>query len=278
MTETNFIEVDGIQLYYSEKNQAASKSIFFIHGNSVSSRTWRKQWNDPLFNSYRLLAFDLPAHGKSGKAVDPESTYTLPGLGQLAAKVIALLAQDKPYVLVGVSLATNIIAEMLPFGAKPVGVVLTGPCIVGDGAPIEKLVKPGTHVSVVFADESPEEEVKSYALETSHSTQEDFELFLDDFHKVKKPFRSSLGQSITEQRYSDEIALLKQYGRPLLIVFGKNEEIINTAYLNEIELPLWNNVIAQIDGASHFVNIDCASVYNKLISDYINDAFTKAGF
>jgi pimeloyl-ACP methyl ester carboxylesterase len=276
--EGKFIVVDGTQLYCFEKNPTASKTIFFIHGNSASSRTWRKQWDDPIFSSYRLVAFDLPAHGQSGTAADPESTYTLPGLGILAAKVISMLAQDKPYVVAGVSLATNIITEMLPFGVQPIGIVLAGPCIVGEGAPIEKLIKPDTHVSVVFADESPEDEVKSYGSETSHSTEEDLELFLDDFHKVKKPFRSSLGQSIAEKRYSDEIALLKQYGQPVLIVFGKNEKIINTDYLNEIGLPLWNNIIAQIEGASHLVNIDCPLVFNKLTSDYINDVFTKAGF
>lgn len=275
--EDRFIDVDGLQLHYIEKNEAALKTIFFIHGNSMSSRTWRKQWNDPLFNEYRLVALDLPAHGRSAVA-DAQTVYNLPALGRLMVNAVRLLSNNKPYILTGVSLGTNIMVEMLPSGIMPLGMVLAGPCIVGEGAPLTKMLKPDTHVSVVFTDEPDAEEVKLYGLETSHSTPEDLQIFLEDFNEVKQPFRSALSQSISDQNYSDEIQLLKQYQLPVLIVFGKDEKAVNADYLNNVDLNVWNDRIVLIKGASHLVHIDRSPAFNEVFSSYVGDVFTKAGF
>ncbi|HTM94162.1 MAG TPA: alpha/beta hydrolase, partial [Flavisolibacter sp.] len=63
--DKGYIDVEGIKFFYLEKNEEAKSTIFFFHGNSCSSNAWRKQWNDALFTNYRMIAFDLPSHGKS---------------------------------------------------------------------------------------------------------------------------------------------------------------------------------------------------------------------
>src|SRR5579863_2300090 len=114
--DKKFISIEGIRIAYLEQNsRPENKTIFFIHGNSVSSRTWRKQLVDPLFSDHRLIAIDLPAHGDSGTAADPAHTYSLPMLANLMAKAVRLLANNQPFILAGVSLSTNIVAEMLAF-------------------------------------------------------------------------------------------------------------------------------------------------------------------
>jgi len=42
--DKNYIDVEGIKLFYLEKNEATRLTIFFFHGNSGSSNAWRKQW------------------------------------------------------------------------------------------------------------------------------------------------------------------------------------------------------------------------------------------
>lgn len=266
------LSVCDITIAYTEKNADASKTIFFLHGNSQSSYAWRKQCNSSFLASYRLVMFDLPAHGGSGF---PGKQYcSVPKLAELLSKAVKKLTDNKPYILAGVSLATNIVAEMLAFDLHPSGVILAGPCVIGDNISLEKMMEPNTHVQVVFTDDVEEQDVKLYAMETSASRdEEDVELFLKDYHSVQNGFRTLLGESIQQGKFNDEIDLLRKTNIPLLIIFGKDEKIIDPDYLDEIEIPLWQNQIFKIEGASHLVNIDEPQKFNELVAKYAGEMF-----
>lgn len=268
---TQFVLVDNCKIAYFEKNPDSAQTIFFIPGNSVSKRVWRKQMNSAELSPYRLIAIDFPAHGDSD-AMD-ERYYTFIGLAEILSKVITALSDDKPYILAGVSLGTNIIAEMLAFDLVPIGLVLAGPCVFGENYKVEQIAKPGTHVGVAFTDESDENEVLSYAHETSLSEYgDDLEIFFEDFRSVKAPFRSALGKSIFEGNFKDELRLIKEKNILSLVIFGKNELVVDCDYLDNAELPLWKPVY-KIQGASHLVNIDQPIEFNETINEFAEFVF-----
>lgn len=270
--EHEYIEIQNIEIAYIEKNKEAPNTIFFLHGNSVSKRSWRNQYNSDLLSAHRLVAIDLPAHGDSGAAAI--ENYTLPGLAKLMCETIKRLANGKPYILTGISLGANIITEMLAYDINPVGLALAGSCIVGQNIGVDKFMKPNSHVGVVFMDNPADEDILAYANEISVSGAEDHVfIFSEDYKKVKSPFRSLLAQSINETNYSDEIALLQNKNLPILMIFGKDEKIIDQDYLDNTSLPLWNNKISKIEGASHFVNIDQPEAFNNLLKEFSADIF-----
>ena len=126
-----FIEAGQVSLAYLEKNPQFEKTVYFIHGNSGSCRTWRKQFCYEFFNSYRLIAFDLPAHGQSSASDNPTHDYSPITTGQIIATAIKNLANDNSYALVGFSYGTNVIAEALNHNLKPAGIVLNASCVIG---------------------------------------------------------------------------------------------------------------------------------------------------
>jgi len=69
------------------------------------------------------------------------------------------LVTGKPYIICSISLGTNIVAEMLMGAIEPKGLVLAGPCIVGEGFGLDKMMLPGADLSAVFAENVPEEAV-----------------------------------------------------------------------------------------------------------------------
>jgi pimeloyl-ACP methyl ester carboxylesterase len=270
--DKKYIGVEGIKLFYLEKNEAAKPTIFFLHRNSGSSNAWRKQWNDPLFANYRLVAFDLPSHGQSDPAKPQDCS--LPALGKLLSKVVSQLSGNKPFILAGVSVATNIIAEMLAYNITPAGIVLVGPCIAGGEFTLEKMAKQNTHILVVFQDDAPSEKLDAYARETSLSNSEDdLEYFRQEYAMVAKPFRSLLAQSIFNNQMSNQVELLQKNKAPLLIVFGKDEKLIDPDYLDEASLPLWQDQIFKMKGASHLVHIDEPAAFNNLLREFAEDVF-----
>ena len=81
MIEKNTINVGGVDIHYAQKNERAAYTVFFLHGNSSSHNTWAHQFDDDKLAGYRLIAFDLPAHGASGIM----QQYTLPAIGKIMA-------------------------------------------------------------------------------------------------------------------------------------------------------------------------------------------------
>jgi pimeloyl-ACP methyl ester carboxylesterase len=266
------LSVKGINIAWQEKNPEENTTIFFIHGNSNSSGLWRKQFDSPVFAGYRLVAFDLPAHGESDAAPDPGKDYTGQELGALMADAVSKIANDRPYIIAGLSLGTNIVAEMLAFHLSPSGIILASPDVMGGAYTLDKAILPGADTSVLFMDNAPADAVSQYTHLASLSTDPaDHQLLFDDYFRVKAPFRSELLKTAINGRFSDEIALLQITGIPVLVIFGKDETMLNINYLEEAPFPVWKNTFFKLPGASHFVNLDQPGSFNELVASYIKE-------
>src|SRR5690348_3953343 len=77
----------GAQKIAGYESPGAGRPILLVHGNSSSSRIWQKQLQGPLGTKYRLIAIDLPGHGASSPAPDPEQGYSGPGYAAVIAGV-----------------------------------------------------------------------------------------------------------------------------------------------------------------------------------------------
>lgn len=270
----HFMLVEGIRIAYYEQNPHSEHTICFIHGNSASSVAWSKQFASPLLAHYRLIAFDLPAHGQSSVSPDPANDYMLKGLGCIMAKTVQAFLPKDNYILSGVSLGTNIIAEMLACGINPRGLVLAGSCIIGGDYTLDKVFLPGIDTAFLFQDFPPAETVeKGYKAVLATTDTDDLQQIIKDYFSVQAPFRSSLLQSITNGVYSNEPEMVLQSGLPVLLVFGKDEKAVNPDYLDNTPFPVWKERVIKLPGG-HFVQLDDPDTFNDYLLAYAQDAFS----
>jgi pimeloyl-ACP methyl ester carboxylesterase len=272
--ESKYIYANGLKLAYIEKNEQAEQTIFFIHGNSSSSGVWRKQFESELLRTYRVVAIDLPSHGKSDE-MDANADFSLPAIARIAGEVVKNLAGTKPHIICGLSLGTNIVAEMVAPELSPAGLLLAGPCLIGRDFGMDKMILEGADFSAVFAEGIPTAMVNKYARESSLSTDiKDREHFLADYYAVKGKFRSSLYATIEKGLFSDEIELLRKDNYSVCLLFGQDEKLINNKYLDGAPINLWNKSINKIPAASHLVNIDSPGAFNELLAKFAQEMFT----
>ena len=272
--ETSSLQINDLQIACYITNPAKEKTIFFIHGNSSSSATWRKQVSSLLLADYRLIAIDLPNHGESS-ALAADGDFSLPGLAKIMSAAVSQLSDGKAYIICSISLGTNIVAEITVGETEPAGYFLAGPCMVGDGFGMDKMMLPDIDPSAIFTDNASENDVIKYATATSLSTDiTDLNYFLKDYHTVQGSFRSSLYATIAAGNYNDQIKLIQLRNCPVCIVFGKDEKLVNVDYLNDAPINLWNKTIYRIPGASHLVNIDAPDAFNKILAAFAKDRFT----
>ena len=268
------LTANGITIAYYITHAEKDNTIFFIHGNSTSSNTWRKQIESSLLADYRLVTIDLPNHGNSAP-INKTGDFSLQDIAKIMEVAVMQLVNDKPYLICCISLGTNIVAEMLTGTIEPNGLILAGPCIVGAGVGLDKMMLPGADPSAVFAENVQEQAVVNYASAVSLSEyKDDLDFFLKDYNSVQGTFRSSLFATIATANYSDEVAIIQQVKYPVCIVFGEDEKLVNTHYLDDAPINLWNNTIYKIPLASHLLNIDAPEAFNELIAAYAKDTFT----
>ena len=263
------LRIKNQTISYLERNETKTKTIFFIHGNSGSALSWSKQLNDPLLADYRVVAFDRPAHGNSS-AFEKEATYNLLSLAEFMTEALQACLHNDEYIIVGFSLGTNIVAEMLQLNIYPKGIVLISPCIVGEEQPLHAIGLPGFSEEVLFNDDCSDAALETFISLACHTKNNDnFTLLIKDYKKVKSPFRSMLLKTALDGKISDEINLLNSYSSgPVLIIFGQEEKIVKPGYLDNAHLPIWNNTIYKIPQAGHFVQMDQPQATNQLLAGY----------
>lgn len=99
--------------------------LLMLHGNSSSCQVFARQLASPLPQTFRLIAFDLPGHGRSQDAISPARTYSRSGLADCALELLSRLGLRRAAAL-GWSLGGHVAIEMVARFDGLTGLVLTG--------------------------------------------------------------------------------------------------------------------------------------------------------
>lgn len=272
--KSEFIEVDGLNIHYVEKNKEGTAIIFFIHGNSGSSRMWQKQLESAVFQQYRLIAIDLPGHGKSSASHNPDKNYSPIGTAKIMSEAIRKLAGVNPYILIGFSYGTNIVAEMLNHEIAPNGIVLIASCVLGNGCGMHKVFVQDDTPSITFYNETDKSYIeKWFAAKLISATEQETQNLAVDYLNVSPEFKPALFKTAGEGKISDEILALEKFNVAVCVVFGANDTLVNVDYLDGLPFPVWRNQIYKLSNAGHWVNIDNPNNLNQLVIEYAEQIF-----
>jgi pimeloyl-ACP methyl ester carboxylesterase len=148
----------GVRLHVREWGPPDAPPVVLIHGISQDHQCWVRQYDGPLADDFRLIAFDLRGHGMSEAPADAASYADGRLWADDLAAVIDELDLDRP-VLVGWSYGSFVIGDYLrAYGQGNVaaldfagGVVRLGPAAFGS------LIGPGflDHFADLTADDLP---------------------------------------------------------------------------------------------------------------------------
>ncbi len=260
----------GQQSIAAYESAGTGRPIVLVHGNSSSSKVWRKQLEGPLGAKYRLIAIDLPGHGDSAPAPDPEQGYSAVGYSACIAGVAQQL-DLKNAVFVGWSLGGHAVLEavsMLPMAA---GLMIFGTPPIGKGAGGFAGFKGLSNVA--FTPAPSEAEIAGW-METAFAPKFDLipPFFLADFRKTDGAARGYLGASAQAGLFQDEVAIVRDLGIPLAIVHGAGEQIVDLDYLRRLSAPtLWRGEVQVIEHAGHTPQWEQAEAFDKLL-----DAFASS--
>jgi pimeloyl-ACP methyl ester carboxylesterase len=263
------IEINGQKIAYYESD-SKGQPVLFIHGNSMSGLSFEKQFQSTLGDEFRIVALDLPGHGRSTPALNPASGYTLPGYATAVSECIKKLEIDNA-VLVGWSLGGHVILEasgqlpdsagLMIFGAPPCGKPMAADAFV-----------PNPLFHLPFKSDLSNEEVVAVTAGFFKPGCQIPRFFFDDMRRTDGRAREALGVSVGEGNYSDEVAVVANLDKPLAIVHGEHESVANLSYLKNLTIPtLWRSEIQIIPDAGHTPQWEQPEIFNNLLMEFIQD-------
>ena len=257
----------GEQIIAGFESPGTSRPILLIHGNSSSSRIWQKQLQGPLGAKYRLIAIDLPGHGASLPASNPELRFWW-GVACAERSQSRRRLGLKGAVVVGWSLGGHAVlnaAASLPMAA---GLMIFGTPPISkapDGFSGFKGLS-ATAFTPAPGDAEIEEWLKS-AFAPGYAPIPSF--IAADFRNTDGNARGYLGASVQGGRFADEVEIVRNLKIPLAIVQGGEEQIVDLGYLQRLPAPtLWRGQVQVIEGAGHATQWEKAEAFDKIVDEF----------
>ena len=265
------IGADTIAVYESRGRGAA---VLLIHGNSASAETFSPQLVGDFGNSYRVVALDLPGHGKSSIAADPERTYTLGGYAKVVVEVVRRLQLARP-VVVGWSLGGHIALEAAEHLPDAAGFFIYGTPPFGIPAAMDQAFLPNPNLAAAFSAIISEEQASIVAKALVRPVADAPPLFRDAILNTDGRARALLGASLDAANYTDEVQIVANMRTPLAIAHGAEEQLVNLGYVQSLIIPsLWRGAIQIIADAGHAPHWEQPERFNALLAEFVADVGT----
>ena len=115
--QQSYVSIGGNRIATYESG-GSGDAILLIHGRLVDAGTFAHQLGGDFGQNHRVVAFDLPGHGSSPPAVNPEAVYSAPGFANIVVKLVDQLNLHRS-VIVGWSLGGGIVLEAATRGRTP---------------------------------------------------------------------------------------------------------------------------------------------------------------
>jgi len=262
------IGADTIAVYESRGSGAA---FLLIHGNSANAETFTPQLAGDFGNRYRVVALDLPGHGRSSAAADPETTYSLGGYAGVVIEVVRSLQLVRP-VVVGWSLGGHIALEAAEHLPDAAGFFIYGTPPFGIPLAIERAFLSNPNLPAAFSPTISEEQASIVANALVRPGAEAPPLFREAILNTDGRARLLLGASLDAANFRDEVQIVANLRTPLAILHGAGEQLVNLDYLQSLTIPsLWRGAIQIIAEAGHAVQWEQPERFNALLADFVAD-------
>ena len=262
--EESQLEIDGNRIAVYESG-GSGPAVLLIHGNSANAETFRAQLGGDFGARRRVVALDLPGHGRSAPAADPERTYTLEGYAGVVAEVARRLALERP-VVAGWSLGGHIALEAADLLPDPAGILIYGTPPIGIPPAMEEAFLPNPAMAAAFSAALGEEEARAFA-EACLKPGEEAPASL-----VDGAARARLGASVREAAYRDEVEIVASMTTPLAVLHGEEEQLVNVAYIRGLEMPtLWRGEVQIVEDAGHAPHLEQPERFNELLAAFVED-------
>lgn len=244
------IQTSDVEVHLTDTN-SDGPPLLLIHGSGASREAFVHQLESPLAKTFRMIAVDLPGHGKSGDATDPANTYSVRGLSNTMLQVLKALGIERTAVF-GWSLGGHVAIEMMAASNVVSGLMISGtPPIPTGRIGLLRGFRLSTDVFIVSKPSFTQSDAERLA---KLSFGPDFPPeFAVASQRADGRLRTVISRSLVSGDHFDQRQAVLQANVPVAIVNGALDPFIRLSYTDSLEIPtLWERVTLADTGHAPF--------------------------
>ena len=259
----------GLRLHVREWGDPAGPPILFIHGWSQNHLCWASQYESPLADAFRLVAFDLRGHGMSEAPLEP-GHYTDGALWAAdVAAIVDRLGLDRP-VLVGWSYGAFVICDYVRAHGKGniAAIDFVEPAVKLGPEAFGTLIGPGflDHFAALTADDLPTNirGMRAFirACAAKPLPADAFETALCWNMVVPAAVRAGLAA-----REIDDDDVLRTLAVPVLVTHGRADSVVLPAMAEHVLATCPAAEASWYDGVGHLPHLEEPERFNRELAD-----------
>lgn len=269
---TDAIQIGSLSISVTQtRPDGRGPCIVLCHANSSSSRGFHRQLDGELGKKFRLVAIDFAGHGLSSPATDPALAYGLPGHARVVVEIAKRLELSNA-IFVGWSLGGHVVLEASADLPSAAGFAISGAPPLGFPPAMGEAFRPCPSLAVAFKQDPTEAEVRGFQESVLAPGAPVPDAFREDFRRTDARARGALGASIASGGYADEIEIVARLTKPLAIVHGGQDQIVNGRYYERLSIPrLWRGAVQVIPAAGHAPQWEAAAEFDGLMEAFARD-------
>lgn len=251
-----------------EESGAGGLPLVLIHGNSSCRGVFRNQMHGPLAENHRLIAFDLPGHGDSSDAPDPQRSYTRPGLASAAVELLGKLAITQCAVF-GWSLGGHVGIDLLHMLPGLRGLMITGTPPMGrNGMGQGFLGSP--HTGWASREHLSEDEIEAFMGAIFGNSAEPF--LREAMRRADGQFRKRLFEAARAGKGTDQRFTVESSPIPVAVVNGADDRIVNLDYIDSVAFAnLWEGRCHRLVGLGHAPFWEAPGEFNAFLMRFLQN-------
>ena len=267
MTSSNRIRTTHGVLAVEEHGQGDTP-VLMIHGSSSCRAIFGHQQDASFFEQYRMIGFDLPGHGESDDAIDPNRTYTLPGLADATSELLGALRVVNPIVF-GWSLGGHIAIEMLSRLPQMRALLLTGAPPVGkrDG---RNDISQGYRMSPRVAGKDKWSLQEAGEFVTTVAGGAASPTLVNAAMRTDRRFRRRLVESSREGSGTNQRLTIEAASLPIAVINGASDPLVHLDYFDTVTFRnLWERTPYRLSGLGHAPFWQQPDIFNLLLARFL---------
>jgi pimeloyl-ACP methyl ester carboxylesterase len=220
-----------------------------------------------LAERWRLVALDLPGCGDSG----PLDRYSIRGLADVIVEY-ARVSGCEDALFIGHSLGGHLLLEAAPRLSRARGFAIFGTPPLGNPPRLEEAFLPSPALALAFKPDLTAAEMRTLIGILAGPAHPAAPMLEGLVRRNDPRMRDDLGRSLAGLAYADEVERVRTLGRPLAVLHGGRDALVNGQYLAGLSIPtLWRGAVQTIAEAGHYAQLDRPQELARLLRDFAHE-------
>lgn len=246
-------------LHYTEYGDKSASLIMFLHGGGVSGWMWDNQVQ--YFTNYHCIVPDLPEHGLSKDG----NEFSIKGCAEHLINLIEEKAKGKKVILVGFSLGSQVIIQMISIKPNLFDYAIINSALVRPMASAKMLIQPTIRLSFPLIKYRWFSKLQAKTLYVSEN-------YFDKYYEESCQMEADTLVRVVQENMSFQIPKSFEKGSgKILVTVGEKEKAVMKKSAKDIVEANKNCIGIIIPNIGHGLSMAMPDFFNRMVDAWINE-------